>query len=304
MEFFQYLLTVIERQERAGGETTVPDPSLAFKFTVQDRLQCQVSHKVSYKTREDNILSLPVPLEAAVNSADVADFAKLSADEVSKIPWEQRVRPIVSLESCLKALAADEFLPDFFSSATGQKGPATKAMRMGSFPPYLMLHIRKFTISQNWTPVKLDVRIVAPDELDLEWLKGHGQQPDEEPLPELPAGAAAGAGVAAAAPAAAALVPSEEIVAQLVSMGFDIEGSRRAAFHTQNRGVEDAMNWVLEHMGDADFSSPFVAPAPAGAGAADATTTSAIDESQVEMIVAMGFTREQGIKGIYFLFCF
>lgn len=63
----------------------------------------------------------------------------------------------------------------------------------------------------------------------------------------------------------------EGVVMQLASMGFDIEGCKRAVFHTHNQGtvenaiivswyrksifsctlgVEPAMQWVLEHMGD------------------------------------------------------
>lgn len=43
---------------------------------------------------------------------------------------------------------------------------------------------------------------------------------------------------------------NEEIIMQLVLMGFDMEGCKKAVYHTQNQGVEPAMNWVLEHMGD------------------------------------------------------
>ena len=42
----------------------------------------------------------------------------------------------------------------------------------------------------------------------------------------------------------------EGVVMQLVAMGFDMEGCKRAVYHTHNQGVEPAMNWVLEHMGD------------------------------------------------------
>lgn len=48
----------------------------------------------------------------------------------------------------------------------------------------------------------------------------------------------------------------EEAVMQLVSMGFPLEGCRRAVYHTHNQGVEPAMNWVLEHMGDAGILFP------------------------------------------------
>ena len=42
----------------------------------------------------------------------------------------------------------------------------------------------------------------------------------------------------------------EAVVAQLVDMGFAVEGCKKAVFHTNNTGVEPAMNWVMEHMGD------------------------------------------------------
>ena len=42
----------------------------------------------------------------------------------------------------------------------------------------------------------------------------------------------------------------EAIVSQLVEMGFDVNGSRKAVYNTQSSGIEPAMNWVMEHMGD------------------------------------------------------
>ncbi len=79
-----------------------------------------------------------------------------------------------------------------------------------------------------------------PDQLDLSHLKGCGLQPGEE---ELPAASPEESG-----PEEVAI--DEGVVVQLVSMGFDMEGCRKAVYHTHNQGVEPAMNWVLEHMGD------------------------------------------------------
>ena len=56
------------------------------------------------------------------------------------------------------------------------------------------------------------------------------------------------------------IVPDAEIVSQLTGMGFCLVGCKKAAFHTKNAGVEAAMNWVLEHSQDPDFSFPFVNP--------------------------------------------
>ena len=42
----------------------------------------------------------------------------------------------------------------------------------------------------------------------------------------------------------------ELVVTQLVGMGFPLEGCRRAAYHTDGRGVEAAMEWALQHSTD------------------------------------------------------
>lgn len=39
-------------------------------------------------------------------------------------------------------------------------------------------------------------------------------------------------------------------------MGFSENAARRAAHVTQNAGVEPAINWVMEHMDDADLNDP------------------------------------------------
>lgn len=46
------------------------------------------------------------------------------------------------------------------------------------------------------------------------------------------------------------LVANEEIVSQLVSMGFNHLHCQKAAINTSNVGVEEAMNWLLSHMDD------------------------------------------------------
>ena len=66
------------------------------------------------------------------------------------------------------------------------------------------------------------------------------------------------ASVSSAAPAA--VVPDPAIVEQLLGMGFDVNGCKKAAFHTNNSGFEAAVNWIMSHMEDPDFSAPFVQP--------------------------------------------
>lgn len=56
---------------------------------------------------------------------------------------------------------------------------------MGTMPDFLMIQLKKFTLREDWTSVKLDVAVDIPDILDLSSLRGHGHVPHEELLPEL-----------------------------------------------------------------------------------------------------------------------
>lgn len=50
------------------------------------------------------------------------------------------------------------------------------------------------------------------------------------------------------------------------------------------------MNWVLDHMGDADFSDPLPSVEASSAAAPAATAT---DSASVAMLVSFGFTERQ-----------
>ena len=77
-------------------------------------------------------------------------------------------------------------------------------------------------------------------------------------------------------------------------MGFSRNGCTRALYETKNSGVEAAMNWVMEHMGDANFNDPFVDP-----NAAKPKKSIVVpDEGNIMMLMDMSFTREQAIKAL------
>ena len=61
--------------------------------------------------------------------------------------------------------------------------------------------------------------------------------------------------------------PNDTIVAQLVSMGFSENGSKRAALAVGNSSAEAATNWVFQHLEDADFNDPLPALGPSTATA-------------------------------------
>lgn len=123
-----------------------------------------------------------------------------------------------------------------------------RTTRLASFPDYLLIHLKKFTVKEDWTPIKLDVAVEMPDMLDLSSLRGNGLQPGEELLPET-------AGTDLPPP-----TYDTVILDQLMDMGFSPEACKRALYFTENHSLQAATNWVMEHIADSDFAEPFVPP--------------------------------------------
>lgn len=117
------------------------------------------------------VCPVPVPCQA-----DVALLVSRAADDV--------VRPRVPLSACLEAFAAPETIQDFYSSAIRGKTHAQKSAALGTFPPLLVLHMRKFVLDAGWVPRKLDVFVDVPDTLDLAPLRAADPAPDEQELPD------------------------------------------------------------------------------------------------------------------------
>ncbi|KAL5014809.1 hypothetical protein ScPMuIL_009079 [Solemya velum] len=127
-----------------------------------------------------------------------------------------------------------------------------------------------------------DVSVDVPNELDLTAIRGHGLQPGEEAFPE-----------------EEDVKPEQEVqidmavVSQLADMGFAVEGCKKAVYHTNNSGVEAAMNWVMEHMGDADFSAPLQLTS-----AKKSSSAFIPNDDGLAMIMSMGFNRDQATKAL------
>lgn len=60
-----------------------------------------------------------------------------------------------------------------------------RTTRLATFPDFLVIQLKKFTLREDWVPIKLDVAVEIPDILDLGPLRGSGPQPGEEPLPDI-----------------------------------------------------------------------------------------------------------------------
>lgn len=277
-EFFLHLISVLERNSR-GRE----NPAESLKFQVEERLQCVKSGKVKYTSRTDYLLSLPIPLDAATNKVELEAYEKKKAEVLAKgekMKPEDLVRPKISLQACLDHFSAIETVDDFYSTAVKAKSTAYKTTKLQTFPDYLLFHLKKFTIGDDWVPKKLDISLDVPDEIDLSYLRGTGIQPNEEELPEPPS-------------EGGNFEYNEALLYQLCDMGFPVDGCKRALYYTQNEGIDGAMNWVMEHMNDADFNDPFNPP-----GVKKNNPEFKADPDATATIVSMGFTPVQAAKAL------
>lgn len=279
VEFLLHLINVTERHIR-NHPTSHVSPAESFKFRVEERLQCGTSGQVRYTSRSEYHLPVPVPLETASNLEEVQLYEeKKKAAQAAGQPLksEEVVRPKVTLQSCLEALIRQEEVQNFYSSAINGKTTALKTTRLSTFPEFLWIQLRKFTLAEDWTPRKLDVAVEIPQTLDLSWMKSSGHQNGEVLMTEQ------------ASETTTEPPMDMEIVASLTEMGFPVQACKRAAALTHGRGLESATQWLVEHLDDPDILLPVTTPC---SGSFEP------NEEGVSMLQAMGFTRSQCIKAL------
>jgi len=283
---------LIERNLRNDTSSPSINPADAFRFQLEDRIECSQSHQVRYKHREEFCLSVPISKETALNKEELKAYEARKAEATkngSKLEPGDIVRPIISLQDCLKLFLQNELVSDFYSSATKSRVNAIKSTRLSTFPDFLLIQAKKFEHAADWSPIKLDISLQVPDVLDIKELRGTGLKPNEKELADESA---------AGATAVPDIALNENVISQLMDMGFSLDGSKRAAYHTRDSNdAEAAVNWAVSHMEDSDFNTPFTIPSNKPQVAAAKKETSFSEES-ISSIVSWGFTRFQAIKAL------
>ncbi|KAJ3497993.1 hypothetical protein NLG97_g1470 [Lecanicillium saksenae] len=261
-EFLQHIFKVITRSKHDGGRV---DPTKAFQFVLEQRLQCLSCNKVKYSTNEQDSIFIDVPMEKlpAVEGEDVQPDA---------------YKP-VTLKECLDNFTGADKV-ELTCAACGSKDGFTKQSLFKTFPDTLVVNARKMTVI-NWVPIKVDVPVIVPDEpFLLDDYLAKGQQPGEELLPDEPE------------TQAPAFVPDEAALAQLEAMGFPRNRCEKALHATGNSDANAAMEWLFGHMEDPDIDAPLVLEGQSGAGSSTA------DPEKIEMLGAMGFAAPQAKKAL------
>uniref|UniRef100_A0A8C5I5A0 Ubiquitin carboxyl-terminal hydrolase 13 n=1 Tax=Gouania willdenowi TaxID=441366 RepID=A0A8C5I5A0_GOUWI len=305
-EFLLHIINLVERNS-AGSE----NPSDAFRFLVEERVQCCQSRRVRYTQRVDYGIQVPTPFEAATNREELLTYEakRKEAEENMRAPPEP-VRARIPFTACLQAFTEPENVPDFWSSALQAKSAGVKTCRFASFPEYLIVQIKKFTFGVDWVPKKLDVAIDVPDFLDLNRLRAAGLQASEEELPDIMP--------PIVLPEDTRAPEIDEAAAmQLAEMGFPLEACRKAVYYTGNMGPEMAFNWIIAHMEEPDFAEPLTLPSmipdpsPTTSDSPMGATPlgNSPPEESVSILTSMGFPRNHSIQALkatvrYELFAF
>jgi ubiquitin carboxyl-terminal hydrolase 5/13 len=83
-EYFQHLLEVMSRSERAAaqrlGAPSAAPTAAAFQFAIEDRIECGESGRVSYTRTPANMLALDIDVHAATNRDELEEYQVREGD--------------------------------------------------------------------------------------------------------------------------------------------------------------------------------------------------------------------------------
>ncbi|KAF3914927.1 hypothetical protein ABW20_dc0108409 [Dactylellina cionopaga] len=269
---FELLLHLFKLVTRSTHPEPLKDPVSDFKFAVEQRLQCLGCKKVRYRTDEQDNITVPIP---ARRLKDVV----MGDDDKKKEEFEA-----VTLKECLDIFTGAETI-EYTCKSCGSKEGALKKTGFKTFPKVLAVNARRFALI-NWVPTKLDIPVVvdtAPFPLDP--YMSTGLLETEELLPEDAEEGGSGP----------SFVANPEAMAQLEVMGFPAVRCEKALYNTGNSDAETAMNWLFQHMDDADIDVPVEIPRSSGAAAGGGA---AADPEKIGMLTSMGFTDAQAKKAL------
>lgn len=287
-QFLQYMLDKLDRAEKAafvskrlkksGDENYVSSHLFAFK--TMDRLVCSTDGRVKYtESASETMLSLPVPMEKAINvlETDAPDQKRHKVEGKLQEKEEQNNVPTINFQTCLNSWAADITIEDYrWPHLNNSIASATCQTRFANFPRYLIVHIQRYALGTDWTPRKLEVNLEIPEEIDFSALKFKGPQEGEELASEKGENSSSGFQSNMTPPI------NESSLAQLMDMGFSLNGCKRALIAVGGSDTDAAINWLFEHNMDIDFDDPPLEPCVTPAAVGD---DSVIDEGVVVSLV-------------------
>ena len=277
-ELLLHLLKLISRSQHVAPQK---DPVDAFRFVMEQRLQCVGCKRVRYRTDEQENISIPVPIRRIPKEAQM----EVTDDSGKEKEQEKEEFESVSLKECLDIFTAQEMV-ELTCGACGSKDGFLKRSLFKTFPAVLAVNARRFELV-NWVPTKQDVPVIVNDEpFSFDDYKSNGLSEGEQLLPDdTDTGGSSNR-----------WVPNEAALSMLEAMGFPRVRCEKALHATGNEDPEAASNWLFSHMDDADIDDPV--DFNAGAGSGGNASSTAIDPEKIESLGAMGFSAPQARQAL------
>lgn len=272
---FELLLHLLKLITRSSHTASLQDPAQAFRFVMEQRIQCLNCRKVRYRTDEQENISIPVPANRKLHVVNEGP-----EEEKKKAEYEP-----VTLEECLDIFTASEVV-ELTCSSCGSKDGFTKRSLFKTFPTVLAVNARRF-LHINWVPTKVDVPVVVGDEpIDMDIYKSEGPQENEEILPD---------DAEATAPQ---FVPNADAINQLEAMGFPRVRCEKALHATGNSDADAAMNWLFSHMEDPNIDEPLRLSSAPARSHSSTTEAATVNPESIEMMGQMGISAPQARKAL------
>ncbi|AQZ09489.1 UBP14 (YBR058C) [Zygosaccharomyces parabailii] len=232
-------------------------PNDLFKFCLEDRLQCNKCGRVKYSYEPAEALQLPMP-----QNDDPQDLMQVMSQYFNGESIEFRC------PHCKEPVVAN-------------KRPA-----FHTYPDTLVVNPARIR-PVNWIPVKTNNELSLPgledpqDVLDISQFSSNGFNPElEQLLPDEDAGSE--------------FIPNATSSALLAEMGFQPHAIARALYATGNENTETAMNWLFQHVEDADLNEPFTPPVDA-----NPNSKMQVDSDALANMVAMGLDQKLCHKALF-----
>lgn len=255
----EFLLYLFDKLDREFGFSLNQE----FKFLLANKLVCTKCHTGSITDELLDALSIPIKINVT------------GAEENGKKTYEP-----TTFEESLTTYTTPELIEGYMCEVCNERTEALKLTGFKTYPKFLLTSLQRIQL-ENWTPVKVEVPVEIPNNLDLAPFKAPVFAENEKPAPELSP--------------LSQFKPNEEAMQTLQSMGFSDNRSTRALYNTENKGAEEAMNWIFAHMDDADIDSPFTYPD----AESSAESGSEVLQEAIDNLVAMGFGANLARKALH-----
>ena len=290
-QYFLHLLEKLDRAELGAGDRLKSKdgsgPALVssrlFSYKTESRAVCEADNMVKYKeSPPEMMLSMRIPRSKSIlPDPNMPDLKRQKSEEPGDDYRDKNEVPIVTFDACLDEWSAVTTIDDYrWPHLQNSISPASSQTRFANFPRYIMIHMQRYELGDDWQPRKIEVEIDVPEHVSLQKYKGLGPQEGEELVPE-----ETNASLESLTP----LIPAidEGVLGQLMDMGFNMNGCKRALMAVGGSNVDAAMNWVFEHNDDPDFNDPL----PEGGIIAP---TAASCDSHVDEAVVMSLVENLG----------